>query len=246
MVMSVIMSDAAKMLGGRDMQLYAERDLAELLYADDTLLLSIDAPCLGRYLAAVSACGAKFGLELHAGKYQLLQVLCDSPVKRPDGTVIAPAEQMVYLGTMVSSDGRIAQELARRLGMASAEFRTLARVFKHSGLSHQRKLQVFHAMVLTKLLYGLCTGWLNTAERRRLDGFQNRCLRTIWGIKPAFISRISNKEVLSRTGQRPLSEHLLVEQLFSYGKVARSPDGNLLRSVTFCPGSRRPATDRFV
>ena len=31
-----------------------------------------------------------------------------------------------------------------------------------------------------------------------------------------------------------------------YGRIARAPDNDPLRPLTFCPGSRRPATDRFV
>ena len=31
-----------------------------------------------------------------------------------------------------------------------------------------------------------------------------------------------------------------------YGKVARQPVGSLMRDVTFCPGSLRPAVDRHV
>jgi len=99
--------------------------------------------------------------------------------------------------------------------------------------------------VISTLLYGLPAAWLNTSEQRRLNGFQNRCLRSIWGIKAAFISRISNAAVLKTTGQPLLSDVLLKRQLLLYGRVARLSDESVMRSVTFCPGSLRPAADMY-
>ena len=87
---------------------------------------------------------------------------------------------------------------------------------------------------------------MNASEQRKLNGFQNRCLRAIWGIKPAYVSRVSNKKVLESTSQRPLTSLLHKQQLLLYGRVARQSDGEPMRDVTFCPGSLRPAADRFV
>ena len=99
----------------------------------------------------------------------------------------------------------------------------------------------YHASVRT-----FSSAWLNASERRRLDGFQARCLRKILGIKPAYFSRVSNKEVLRLSGQKLFTTQLLRQQLLLYGRIARSADTDFLRQLTFCPGSLRPATDRYV
>ena len=99
---------------------------------------------------------------------------------------------------------------------------------------------------MSKLLYAMASMWLNAAARRRLDGFHNRCLRAIWGIKPAFVSRVSNASVLETTQQQPLSCLLEKQQLLLYGKAARQHDQHPMRVATFCPGSLRPATERFI
>ena len=101
------------------------------------------------------------------------------------------------------------------------------------------------SIVETKLLYGLRSLWLNVAERRRLNGFQNRCLRKIWNIQP-FHSRVSNADVLTLIGQKCLTQTLHKQQLLLFAKVATAPADSILRSVTFCDGSLRPATDRYV
>jgi len=95
-------------------------------------------------------------------------------------------------------------------------------------------------------MYGLSATWLNASERRRVNGFQNRCLRTIWGIKAAYWSRVSNAKLLETTKQLPLTRSLEKQQLLLYGKVARQKEGSLMRECAFCPGSLRPATDRYV
>ena len=102
------------------------------------------------------------------------------------------------------------------MGMALGTFNTLARIWKHCSLSRRRKLEIFNAVVVSKLVYGLNTAWLNVAERRRLDDFQNRCLRKILNIAPAFISRIANVEVLTLGSQTPLSRTLQEQQVQMY------------------------------
>lgn len=60
-------------------------------------------------------------------------------------------------------------------------------------------------------------------------------------IKPSFISRVSNTAV-----QVELRRQLLKQQLLLYGRVARSPNDDALRQLTFIPDSVRPATGRYV
>ena len=167
-------------------------------------------------------------------------------LKGTDGATIAQKSSMVYLGALISDDGRINDELSRRLGAANSEFRLLSRVWRHASIGRTRRLQIFNATIISKLTYGLATAWLNVAERRRLNGSQNRCLRSIWGIQPSYLFRISNKSVLSTTGQQTLTDMLHRQQLLLYGKAARAKEGSLLRESVFCPKSLWPAAEQFV
>ena len=62
----------------------------------------------------------------------------------------------------------------------------------------------------------------------------------------SYVSRISNATVLQRAGCQPLDRRLLQEQLLLYGKVARSPAADVLRSYTFIPSTTIPASQRYV
>ena len=187
-----------------------------------------------------------YGLELHLDKLHLLQARVNRPL-RVSGHDVEPEESLMYLGTSLSADGRMAGELTRRIGLAHAAFRAVRQIWRHSSLSLQWRLHVFHALIESKLLYSLAAGCFTKADLRRLDGFQARCLRVILKIPPAYVSRISNAPVLRTAGAEAASVQLRRRQLRLLGKVIRQPEGTAMRDVSFCPGhSFRPATDRYV
>ena len=153
---------------------------------------------------------------------------------------------MEYLGATLAVDGQSRYELNRRIGLAKADFISLSKVWSHSSLTWRRKLRVFTSVVESKLFYALSSMCFTVADLRRLDGFQNRCIRKIVGIPVAYVSRISNKEVLARAGHRAVSDTLRKRRLELYGKVVRSAVDHPMRQVCFIGGTTLPATDLYV
>jgi len=246
MLMSVMMKDAVGTLCPESQALYGKGSLDSLLYADDTLIVGVAEERVQELLDAVATTGLKYGMELHWSKFQLLQVNGTYKLSAPDGSVIEPTDVMTYLGACIYSDGGVKSELNRRLGAGWSDFCKLSRLWKHTTLSRARKLQILQAVISSRLLYSLGSAWLNVAELRRLNGFQCRCLRPILGIKPSFISRVSNSTVLQQSGQIPYGRQLLRQQLLLFGRVARAPPTHPLRKLTFVPGSLSPATGHYV
>ena len=246
MAMTVLMKDALELLPQQAREAYAKGDLSDIAYADDTLLLAVSSAHLEQYLRAVEAAGKRFGLELHHSKFQLLQVLSDDVVHLPSGEPLTPMTSMEYLGATVAQDGQVGSELHRRIGIAKGEFRALQKVWNHAAVSLQRKLYLYRSLVETKLLYALASTCLTKAQDRQLDGFQARCLRKILRIPPAFISRVSNAEVLRRSGQTLATVALQTLQLSFLGKVIRSPEGSLLKTVSFVPGTLQTAAGHYI
>ena len=153
---------------------------------------------------------------------------------------------MTYLGANVYADGGLKRELSRKLAAAWSDFQKLRRLWNHTSLPKARKICIFQAVIVSRLMYGLNSAWLNVAELRRLNGFQSRCLRVIQRIPPSFISHVSNKKVLQETGQVQLGRQLLKHQLLLFGRVARAAPDNPLRLLTFVPGSTDAATGRYI
>ena len=98
---------------------------------------------------------------------------------QPDGKEIQAKDSMIYLGSLLAADGGIDSELGRRIGLAQADFDTLQKIWKHSTLKRPKKLRIFEACVCTNLTYGLFTAAFTAKAKRRIDGFQARCLRKI-------------------------------------------------------------------
>ena len=130
--------------------------------------------------------------------------------------------------------------------MAFAAFRNLKHAWGHTSISLDRKVELFNAIVVPKMLYGLSTVWLNAAERRRLNGAQARMLRSISGIKHSMISRVSNDEVRRITKQIPVTDTLLKHQLDLYCKAAQGGEECPLRDSVFYPKTLTPVNDMYV
>ena len=60
----------------------------------------------------------------------------------PSGELVKAKEAMVYLGGLLSADGRCSTELSRRLGAAAADFEQLTVLWSHSNVSRAFKVQV--------------------------------------------------------------------------------------------------------
>lgn len=157
---------------------------------------------------------------------------------------------MVYLGASLSADGRIDSEVARRIGSAAADFRTLQRVWAHASLAVKDKVCIYEACVVPSLTYTPQTAWLPIAARRRLDGFHAKCLRRICGLPPPFISHVSDADVITRAScSMKLSSRIRVQQLVLAGRCAAAPVGTpmheALQQSVGRPGRRnrgRPRT----
>jgi len=230
-VMTVLLTDARRNLGEE------AGTTSELVYADDTLIVASQARDAAEYMLHISTAGAHYGLQYNWKKLEVLPVRCEADIRKPDGSQIDQKDCITYLGSVLAQDGRAGPELARRLGAARAEFKTLARVWSHSSLARRKKLQIFDACVLSKLLYCMHTTWLQKAELAKLDAFQAKCLRKIMGIQHSFYSRVSNEAVLEEAGAHRISTLLLKRQLVLLGQIARKHSPDPVRDAVFEPGS---------
>ena len=172
-VMSVLFHDVEKYV---PKQFANCRDIA---YADDTALVSECSDDLQVVLNSLLLHAKALGLEPNWKKTVHLQIKHSDMVVNPDGQEVKPVVQAVYLGGLVSNTGSTAAALTRRLGEARGVFERLASVWKHASFTKERKLIIFQACVVSKLLYGLEPLCFKKADRARINAFQARCLRQI-------------------------------------------------------------------
>ena len=240
-IMTTLLHDAKqKLCVGQGFKLSDRFVAHEPVYADDTLLIDVTGNTFELFMKAIGEAGAEYGLAFNWSKLESLPIRCADQVIKPDGMPVKTKQSMLYLGSLLSADGRIGSEFGRRLGLAQADFRTLQKVWAHASISTSRKLLIYHACIVSTLTYGLHTAWLITAERRRLDGFHAWCIRKIIGVLPSYYSRISNRAILERARATPLSSILMRRQLQFLAHIAYRTHGDALRDAVFRPGTLHP------
>ena len=158
-----------------------EELITQLLFADDCALL---AHIVNRF----SDVAKNFGLTISLKKTETLYKPPPREAYSPphisiDGTNFSSVEHFTYLGSVISNDTTVINDLYNRLSKDSSSFERLPkRVWQSHLLRLSTKLQVYRAVVVTTLLYGAETWVLYRKQIRLLERFHQRCLRSILGI----------------------------------------------------------------
>ena len=148
------------------------------------------------------------------------------------GQRLNAVDKFTYLGSTLSRNVVIDDEVNTRLAKASAAFGRLhTNVWDRRGIQTMTKIKVYKAVVLTTLLYG-CESWtVYQRHAKKLNHFHTTRLRKLLGI--SWQDRIPDTEVLSRAGLPCIHTMLMKAQLRWAGHVARMPDGRIPKKLLF-------------
>nr|VZI32825.1 unnamed protein product [Spirometra erinaceieuropaei] len=95
-------------------------------------------------------------------------------------TQLKVVENFPYLGSTLSRNTKIDDEVAHRISNASQAFGRLQNtVWNRHGLQLSTKLKMYKAVILPTLLYGAETWTVYTKHARRMNHFHLSCLRRI-------------------------------------------------------------------
>ena len=149
-----------------------------------------------------------------------------------DGNKLNSVPEFTYLGSTISSDGCIDDEIESRMAKASASFgRLRQRLWNNHHVSMRVKDKIYRAIVLSTLLYG-AEAW--TVYRRQV--------KKLHDATSAFdhednLDKGTNKEILKRTGLPSMEDLLIRKNLqWTVHLMRMSPDtlpkaGSLLSTV---------------
>ena len=149
-----------------------------------------------------------------------------------NGERLKAVDKFTYLGSTLSRNVTIDDEVQCRLAKASAAFGRLSQqVWNRRGIRLETKIKVYRAAVLTTLLYGSESWTVYSRHSRKLNHFHTTCLRRILGIK--WQDRVPDTEVLEKAGLPSIITILMQTQLRWAGHVARMPDYRLPKQLLF-------------
>ena len=121
--------------------------MRELLFADDSALVAHSAEEMQKIVDAFSNASKKFGLKINIKKTEVLYIMVD-------GNKLNSVMEFTYLGSTISSNGCIDDEIQRRMAKASASFgRLRQRLWNNHHMSMRVKSKIYRAIVLSTLLY---------------------------------------------------------------------------------------------
>ncbi|KER22936.1 hypothetical protein T265_09067 [Opisthorchis viverrini] len=188
--------DVAMMDAKRD--LACEENLVGLEYADDIVLMFEEEEKTQVFLDELTKVIPSFGMHFAPTKCKdmLVDVQSLNTSLTIQGEVLEVVERSTYLGSCISSDCSVTDEVNARICKARAAFANLRHLWRQNGLSLNLKGRVYQATVRAVLLYGCETWPIRAANLRRLQVFDNRCLRTI--ARVGWCRRIHNEAVRVR------------------------------------------------
>ena len=129
-------------------------------------------------------------------------------------------DSFVYLGSCIGVHGGSERDICRRIEKARSCMKSQDRNIWRSSISLQTKIRLYNVYILPILLYGADTWSMTVASSRRLDAFDQWCLRRIVHIPCT--AHITNEEVRRRTGQPPVTSVISKRRLRLFGHLARS------------------------
>ena len=123
-----------------------------------------------------------------------------STIRFIDGTVDPRKPRATYLGAILIEDFNNTAEIHNRISDCTNTANKLKLFWNKANTEISWKLQVFNAIIRSKLLYGLETIQLTNAEKNRINAFHIKCLRRILKIPPTFEDKLwTNDRVIEKT-----------------------------------------------
>ena len=136
----------------------------------------------------------------------------------------------IYLGSRITKDANCASEVKSRLAMGMTVMVKLTKIWKNKSISNDTKLRLMKALAWPVATYG-CEAWtLKKEEERRIQSFENKCIRKLMRIP--WTKMMTNEQVYSSARTRKeLLAHTKTRKLRYFGHIVRQPNDNIESSL---------------
>ncbi|XP_065326078.1 NLR family CARD domain-containing protein 3-like [Pelmatolapia mariae] len=205
--------------------------LGDLDFADDIALREEDELKLQQGMTNLRREAGKIGLRISSEKSKIMHVSSKDPRR---GIYIGTqqleeVEKFTNLGSVISHDGDAEVDVKWRIGKAAAVFRRMNKIWSSPTISLKIKLHFFNSIVIPTAIYASETWKVSACINTKLDVFQQRCLRRILRIR--YIDRITNEEILRRSGTVELHNIVACKRLRLAGHILRMDDAQIPKTA---------------
>ncbi|KAG1669601.1 NADPH oxidase 5 [Nymphon striatum] len=194
---------------------------------NDTVLIADSAAQLQELINAVNESGKPYGMTMNVEKTKSMVISKVLPVPRInimlETEAIKQTSSMVYLGHMVTEDGKNETEIKRRIGIAKDAFNNMANILTSRNLKTETKKRLVKCYIWSTLLYGAETWTLTKIMMTKIEAFEMWIYRRM--LKISYTEHRTNEFVLRKIeAKRPLMNTIKKRKCTYFGHIMRKED----------------------
>ena len=189
------------------------RNINNLRYADDTILLAESEEELKSLLMKMKEESERVGLKLNIQK---TKIMASGPITswEIDGETVETMADFIFLGSKITAGGDCSHEIKRDLLLRRKVVTNLDSILKSRDFILSAKVCLVKAMVFPVVMYG-CESWtIDKTECQRIDAFELLCWRRL--LRVPWTTRSSNQSILKKISPRFSLEGLMLKLKLQY------------------------------
>ena len=191
----------------------ARRNINNLRYADDAILMAESEEELKSLLMKVKEESEKVGLKLNIQK---MKIMASNSITswQIDGETVETVADFILGGSKITADVDCSHEIKRCLLLGRKVMTNVESILKSRDISLPTKVHLVRAMVFPVVMYG-CESWtVKKAEHRRIDAFELWCWRRL--LRVPWTARRSNQSILKEISPECSLKGLMLKLKFQY------------------------------
>ena len=191
----------------------ARRNINNLRYVDDTILMAESEEELKSLLMKVNEESEKVGLKLNIQK---TKIVASGTITswQMDGETMETVTVLLFLGFKITADGNCSHEIKGSLLLGRKAMTNLDSILKSRDITLPTKVYLVKAIVFPVVMYG-CASWtIKKAECRRMDAFELWCWRRL--LRVPWTARRSIQSILKEINPEYSLEGLIKFQYFGH------------------------------
>jgi len=164
---------------------------------------------------------------------------------KTDNTSIERVQEFKYLGTTITDQNSIQEEIKSRLKLGNACYHSVQNLLSSTLLSKNLKIKIYRTIILPVVLYGCETWSLTLRKEHRLRVVENRMLRKVFGPKRDEVTvewrKLHNEELNDLYSLPNIVRVVKSRRMRWAGHVARMGEDRVLQRVLVGnPEGKRP------
>jgi hypothetical protein len=136
-------------------------ELLELLYADDTMIISKKTSCIESILQRIEQFAPYLGLTLNRTKCAHLRLNSEDVILFTDAAQVKIEHEITYIGAKLNDQLNIHKEITAKIQQTMGTWKKLGPYWKKAAIPNRVKILVYDALIRSKLVYGFETATMN-------------------------------------------------------------------------------------